>query len=438
MNIVALATAYGAGAVSIVRLSGKNALDIALKLCKTELKPRYAHLKKLYSSENEILDEAIVIYFKAPFSYTGEDVVEFQTHGGLVVANMLIDELLKLGARAANPGEFTKRAYLNGKIDLSKAESIQAIIDAKSEGAAKILARSMSGELENFVNDLRLKLIKILAHTEVCIDYADDDLPSDILENIKTQLLNASNKLSNIVEISRSKRGLIDGYKIAIIGKPNVGKSSLLNSILHYERAIVSSVAGTTRDSVEEQIKIGSHLVRIIDTAGIRKNADELENIGITYSKRAAKEADIIVCVFDGSNKADHEDEQILELAKSFDKKIFYVMNKADLENNFDKNLNNPIIISAKTDAKPLLKQLNDYLNSQDISETMLSSNRQILACEEANEAIKRAFDLLNENQLEIFAYEVKDAIVKIASITKPMENDELLDAMFGEFCLGK
>lgn len=437
MNIVALATAYGVGSISIIRLSGANSYELALKLCKKPLTPRQAHLRKLYDSESNFLDEAIVIYYKAPFSFTGEDVVEFQTHGGLVVSNLIIDELLKLGARAASPGEFSKRAFLNSKMDLAKAESIQALINARSEGAAKILARVMNGELSDFVGSLRDELIKILAYSETCIDYADDDLPADILDKTKEFLLSASKKLEHIIHISNSKKGLIDGYKVAIIGKPNVGKSSILNSLLHYQRAIISDIPGTTRDTIEEQIKVGTHLVRIIDTAGIRETKQNIEAIGIEYSKKAANEADIVFCVFDSSKKSSEEDVQILNFISNLDKKVIYVLNKADLDFKFDIDLD-AIKISAKTDTTALNLALEEYLNSQDTNEIMLSSNRQIASCKEANAALLRAFDLLNENQLELFAYELNLVIEKIGSITKKMENSELLDAMFSNFCLGK
>ncbi|AGZ81442.1 tRNA uridine-5-carboxymethylaminomethyl(34) synthesis GTPase MnmE [Campylobacter fetus] len=438
MNIVALASAYGVGSISIVRLSGENAYDLAINLCKKPLTPRYAHLRKLYCENMVFLDEAIVIYYKAPFSFTGEDVVEFQTHGGVVVANLIIDELLRLGARVANPGEFSKRAFLNGKMDLVKAESIQSLINARSEGAARILARTMNGELSVFVNSLRDELIKILAYTETCIDYADDDLPSDILSSSKDLLLNSYKQLEHIINISNSKKGLIDGYKVAIIGRPNVGKSSILNSLLHYERAITSETAGTTRDTIEEQIKFGSHLVRIIDTAGIRDEFDSsIEATGIEYSKRAAREADIIFCVFDSSQKASLEDRQILEFISNLNKKVIYVLNKSDLEFKFDINLD-AVLVSAKLDSTPLSKELESYLNSQDTNDIMLSSNRQIEASRLANEAIKNAIGLLNESELELFAYELNTALKHIGSITKPMENSELLDKMFSSFCLGK
>lgn len=436
MNIVALATPYGVGAISIIRLSGSGALEIANQIC-GELRPRVAHLRELKDRFGNILDEAIVIYFKAPFSFTGEDIVEFQTHGGVVVANLIIDEILTYGARIADPGEFSKRALLNGKIDLAKAESIQGLINARSEGAAKILSRVMSGELGKFCDSLRDELISTLAYTETCIDYADDDLPSDIMEQIHQKLEQVLSKLDNIISISNSKKGLIDGYKVAIIGCPNVGKSSILNSLLNYERAIISDTPGTTRDTIEEQIKVGTHLVRIIDTAGIRHSDHDIENIGIEYSKRAANSADIIICVFDSSREIAQEDLAILDFVNSLNKKVIFVLNKSDLEFKFNLELN-AILLSAKDNCNALKTELESYLNSQDTNEIMLSSNRQIKACEDAKNAIDRAISLLDESVLELFAYEINRAIKEIGSITKPLQNSEILDKMFSSFCLGK
>ena len=410
MNIVALATPYGVGAISIIRLSGKDALSIADKICGS-LTPRVAHLKELKDRDGNVLDEAIVIYFKAPFSFTGEDVVEFQTHGGVVVANLIIDEILAYGARIADPGEFSKRALLNGKIDLAKAESIQGLINARSEGAAKILARVMSGELGLFCDTLRDELISTLAYTETCIDYADDDLPTDIMEQIKLKLKEVSSKLDHII--------------------------SILNSLLNYERAIISDTPGTTRDTIEEQIKVGTHLVRIIDTAGIRHSDHDIENIGIEYSKRAANSADIIICVFDSSRASNSEDIAILDFINSLNKKVIFVLNKSDLEFKFDLDIDG-ILLSAKDECSALKFALESYLNSQDTNEIMLSSNRQIKACQDAKNAIDRATELLDESVLELFAYEINRAIKEIGSITKPLQNSEILDKMFSSFCLGK
>lgn len=439
-TIVAISTANGVGAVSIIRVSGKDALNLSLKLLKVKnLTPRYATLLKIYSLDDEFIDRGIVIYFKAPKSFTGEDIVEFQTHGGFLISNLIIDELLKAGARLATPGEFSKRAFLNDKMDLSQANAIQNLITARSKDALKILSSQMQGFLSKFVDDLRSELVKTLAYTEVCIDYAEEDLPSGILEKIKILLEQNYKKLDEIVMISQQRKGLIEGFKVAIIGKPNVGKSSILNALLAYDRAIISNEAGTTRDSIEESLMIGSHLVRIIDTAGIRQGISNIEKIGIETSIKKANEADIILAVFDSSAKFDDEDKVILEICKNLNnKKIFYILNKSDLEAKFDKNLENPIKISVKNSIRSITDALKIYLDSKNYDGIMLSATYQINAANKAKEAIFRAMSLLNENELELFAYEINLAISEISSITRPFERTEILDEMFSSFCLGK
>lgn len=560
-TIAAIATAHGIGGIAIVRLSGDSALDIALKITRAKaLEPRYATLLKFYDRKNELIDEGIVIYYKAPHSFSGEDVVEFQTHGGLIVSNLLLDELVRLGARIAAPGEFSKRAFLNGKMDLSKAEAIQSLILAGSESAAKILARSLRGELADFVENLRAALVKTLAFVEVCIDYAEEDLPADVLQSSQKMLGENISSLKRIVEISRRRKGLIDGFKVAIVGKPNVGKSSILNALLSYERAIVSDEAGTTRDRIEESLKIGTHLIRIIDTAGIRDGSSKIESIGISHSIKAIAEADIILAVFDASAPFDEQDGKILEIlnpsgaqiisacdkeeqASAQSKKIFYILNKCDLPRKFDlnfsvqsarksqtcsnldaqnfsddpdsKNLSSSekdgfcessdahqnlackdfahsdsaykapndkslsrksaacarvgkdnsarensdekspartsikenfsgesfaaaLEISAKEGVDKIFAALQSYLNSQNFDGLMLNSDRQIRACESALDALRNADKRLGCGELEIFAFEINRAIADISSISRPFERSEILDEMFGNFCLGK
>ncbi|WP_298988558.1 tRNA uridine-5-carboxymethylaminomethyl(34) synthesis GTPase MnmE [uncultured Campylobacter sp.] len=336
-TIAAIATAHGIGGICIVRISGEEALSIALSLShRSCLRPRYATLVNLFDESGEAFGEAILIYFKAPHSFTGEDVVEVQTHGGFTASSLALDAVLALGARIANPGEFSKRAFLNGKMDLSKAEAISDLINSRSQSAAKALARSLRGELADFVANLRAALVKTLAFVEVCIDYAEDDLPADVLQNSQEMLSQNIASLEKITRISRNRRGLIEGFKVAIVGKPNVGKSSILNSMLSFSRAIVSDEAGTTRDLIEESLQIGTHLIRIVDTAGIRHSGSKLESIGISYSLRAASEADVILAVFDASREWDAEDAQILKiLREQKDKKIIYVLNKCDLPRKF-------------------------------------------------------------------------------------------------------
>lgn len=439
-TIAAIATAHGVGSISIVRLSGERALEFALKLShKTKLTPRHATFTKLFNQNNEIIDEAIMIYFKAPYSFTGEDIVEFQTHGGFSVSEVLLEELVSLGARLALAGEFSKRACLNGKMTPLKALNIQDLILSKSALAAKIIARNMQGNLGELLEKIRTDLVKTLAFVETSIDYADDDLPSDLLEQISTMCEENSKILKEIYTLSQSKKGLIEGFKIAIIGKPNVGKSSLLNALLSYERAIVSDIAGTTRDTIEESFKLGTHLLRIIDTAGIRESKDAIEQIGVALSKKSLEDSDIILAVFDASIEEDKEDGKIFELLANIDKKIFWILNKSDLENVFKNTQNkNFIKLSAQKDITLLKEELQNYLNSFDSEGIMVSSLDLINACKISSEAIFRAKGLLEESSLELFAFELNLAINELARFTKDFQRDEILDEMFGNFCLGK
>ena len=325
-------------------------------------------------------------------------------------------------------------------MDLAKAESIAAMIEARSARAAKMLARTLCGELGEFCSSLRKELIYILAHCEACIDYGDDDLPSDVLEGILERLDASIARLESIVSISEQRKGLIDGFKIAIIGKPNVGKSSILNALLAYDRAIVSNKAGTTRDTIEESVNFGGVLVRFVDTAGIRTSTDEIEKIGIEYSKKAANDADIIIAVFDASKDKSKEDDEIIKLLASYEKTKILVLNKCDLNLEFPTNSlpNEPIKISAKDDITGLKKEIKKLASFEQSGELMLTSNRQMSLVKAALKELKEAVFKLNESELEIFAFHINAALKNIAAITEPAYNSDILDAMFGSFCLGK
>ena len=446
-TIVAIATASGIGAISIIRLSGKDALDIALKISKKiSLTPRVATLSKIYDKKDELIDEAILIYFKNPYSFTGEDIVEFQSHGGVVITNIILDTALYYGARVANPGEFSKRAYLNQKIDLSQAYAINKLIEAKSEDAVKLLAKQLKGELKKFVDEIRKDLLFILAYVEVSIDYAEDDLPDDIYMQISEKLNNISIKLDNTLKSSKRREGIIDGFKVAIIGKPNVGKSSLLNKLLNYDRAIVSDIAGTTRDTIEESIKIGTHIIKIVDTAGIREANDKIEQIGIEKSKKAIEESDIVIALFDNSRDFDSEDKQIIELLNDIKKYKIIVLNKIDLETKFDGSQLDTIDVRLdiskdiiNTSIENLIQKIKDILDKNTKSDDMtLISKLQISSVENSLENITIASSLLSEGELEFFAYHIKEALEEISKITRPYDTEQMLDVMFGEFCLGK
>jgi len=440
-TIAAIATPKGVGAISIVRVSGDKALEVAKKITKKDLLPRKATLSKLYNYKDEIIDIAIVIYFKAPFSFTGEDVVEFQCHGGYAVSKMVIDTLLEYGVRLAEPGEFTKRAFLNGKIDASQAEAIAKLIETKSKEGAKLLLRQLEGDLGKFVEEVREKLIEIMAYAEVFIDYAEEDLPETMDKDIRERLENVEKLLKKTLDASKRREGMLSGYKIAIVGKPNVGKSSILNALLNTNRAIVSDIAGTTRDTIEEDIQIGEHIVRIVDTAGIREAKDEIEKIGVERSKEAIEKSDIILAVFDASS-FNEEDEKILDLIKNQDKDVIVVINKIDkgIKIDLDKFKDFKIVkISAKNDITPLIDAVSEILDSYNSEDThILTSTRQVLAIENALKEIKASKEFLNTGELELFSYNIQNAIKEISSITKKFEYDEMLDKMFSSFCVGK
>ena len=442
-TISAIATANGIGSIAIIRLSGDKALDIVKQLSqKKDFSPRYATLTNIYNRENTLIDEAIVIYFKGPHSFTGEDVVEIQCHGGFIVAQSILKATVESGARLATAGEFSKRAFFNGRIDLSEAEAIAQLIEAKSEDAAKILASQMKGSLKEYIENIRDEIIHILAYSEVSIDYAEEDLPEDLVSQIKAKLDELKKSLNSTLLASKAREGLMQGFRVAIVGKPNVGKSSLLNALLNFNRAIVSEIAGTTRDTIEEQVKIGTHLIKIVDTAGIREASDEIEKIGIQRSLEAIEQSDIVVALFDDSRDVDSEDEQIISLIDSNakNKKVIYIKNKVDLESKFpDKKINFDLELNSKDNVDSLiesLKAIMDTTNSSD--EMMLISQRQISAVQNTLTNIEEAFYPLDDQELEIFSFHLNEAVREMASITRPFENDEMLDKMFGSFCLGK
>ncbi len=444
-TITAVATAYGVGSIAIIRLSGDKALSIAKAMTRREtLNVRYAHLTPLYNAKDELIDEAITLYFQGPNSFTGEDVVEFQCHGGVVVAQEILEATLKAGARLAEPGEYSKRAFMNGRIDLTEAEAIAQLIEAKSEDAAKILAKQMKGSLRLYVEEVRDQLLHALAYSEVTIDYAEEDLPQDLIEQIQVRLSDIATNLQRTLQASESRQGLMQGFKVSLIGKPNVGKSSLLNALLNYNRAIVSEIAGTTRDTIEEQVKIGSHIIRIVDTAGIREAGDEIERIGIERSMEAVEESDIVIAIFDGSRPLDEEDRKIIEVmnAHKNDRTFICVVNKEDLEQKLDTTAIesfSPMPLSAKQNGSELVAQLKAIMDRQNVSdEVMLISSRQIEAVKNTLLEIGDAIEPLGDQDLEIFSFHMNQAIHAMASITRPFENDEMLDKMFGSFCLGK
>lgn len=453
-TIVALATPSGIGAIAIVRLSGQKAYPIILALThRASLTPRYAHVSTIYDKEGVAIEEAITLYFPAPHSYTTQDVCEIHCHGGSISAKTIIALCIALGARYAREGEFTKRAFLGGRIDLGQAQAVAALIQSHSLRANKILMRQLRGELNIFVEQIREKLLELLAFSEANIDYSED-LEEDYTHSMIAKLNLIQSKLEEVCCFSRTRQGLLEGYTLSIIGKPNVGKSSLLNALLAYDRAIVSEIEGTTRDTIEEHLYLNGLLIRLIDTAGIRQSKDSIEQIGIHRSKQAIERSDIIIAVFDSSRMLDHEDYAIIELIQTYkDKRFLIVFNKSDLPKCCDESkilaliqshqnsiAPSPLYINTKIDgARIVLAHIESALeyNGGD-SHPLLISNFQIESVQNALTCLKEADSKLQNGEIELFSYQIRDCIQHISHITYPYKDDELLDKLFGTFCLGK
>ncbi|MDR3163137.1 MAG: tRNA uridine-5-carboxymethylaminomethyl(34) synthesis GTPase MnmE [Helicobacteraceae bacterium] len=440
-TIVALATAVSQGAIAITRLSGGKALSIALLVTRrASLVPRQATLTYLFN-DDEPFDQAIVIFFESPKSYTGEDIVEFQTHGGTLVASILIDRLIALGARAARAGEFTLRAVQNSKYDLTQAEAVLALATAKSKRAAALLTRRLKGEISRFVEELRSELLTLLAYCETSIDYAED-LPPQAARTMEDRLKRALALLRDTIAGSNRRKGLIDGFEAAIIGKPNSGKSSLLNALLGQNRAIVSPNAGTTRDLIAEEAFIGGVNLRLIDTAGLRESGDEIERIGVSYAIDAFKDADLIIALFDGSTAIDENDKITLNLIDNAKERTIITINKNDLPpliSRSEFSRFETVSISAKNDISPLLRALENRLSLESTGEEpLLVSSRERAFAAQALSSCQSARDRLKAGELELFAVHINEALSAIGSLTRRAEYGELLDTMFSEFCLGK
>lgn len=436
-TIVALATPQGSGGIGIIRLSGNKSKSIAEKITKNpNLKPRYAQL--IQFNNDNLQDNAILIYFVAPNSYTGEDVVEFQCHGGRYVADKVIDLCLNNGARLANPGEFTKRAFENGKISLEQAEGIIDIINAETESEAKAGFSLLNGELFKKVDNMQNLLTSKLAEIEVTLDYPEHDIEYETKESIKKSLLSIKQELEKLINTEQTGRIIKDGIYVAILGRPNVGKSSILNKLLGYDRAIVTDVAGTTRDTISESIIYKGIKINLIDTAGIRESQDIVEKIGIDKSIQTIDSADIILLILDNSQDLTKEDKNNIELVK--DKNVIFVSNKSDLNKKL--NFDNSILVSAK-DNKNIDKIKDEIYNkvvdkkiiSQDI---ILTNKRHIQLVKEAYNNINSALENIDTVTLDCIALDIKNAWLNLGAITGQVADEKIIDQIFSRFCLGK
>ena len=390
----------------------------------------------------------MVSFFKAPKSYTTENMCEINSHGGTVVVKKILDLCLKNGATLAEPGEFTKRAFLNGRIDLSQAESVIDIINAKSDKEAKEGIKQLEGYLSNKIRDIKSDLLEIMTNIEVSIDYPEYDTPEVSFEDLRNKLKKIKTNLINLEKSFDNGKLIKEGIKTVIIGKPNVGKSSLLNYILKEDRAIVTEYEGTTRDTIEEFVNINGIPLKIVDTAGIRKTSNEVEKIGIEKSKKMAENADLIICILDTSRELEEEDFEILKLAE--EKKNILLLNKMDLETKFDENseylkhFNNIIKISAikQEGIETLYEKISEMFNLAQIE----LSNEVIITNQRHKNLIVKAIENLNEaentlkNNMPIDFIEIylKNVLVNLGSITGEEASEEIINEIFSRFCLGK
>lgn len=438
--IVSISTPLGKGAISIVRMSGKNCLNIALKLfhCKeTKLQPRYMYFGKL-QIDDDSFEECLMVYFKAPNSYTGEDIVEFQIHGGILLAQKVVENCVKAGCRIAEPGEFSKRAFMNGKISLDKAEAIIGEINAETEGELNSSLKITGGVLSDKIKAEQNMLKELLAEIEVSFDYPEHDYEEIVKDKIYQKLTEIKEENNKILELSESSKYIKNGINVALVGKANAGKSSVLNALLGENRAIVTEIEGTTRDSLQESFFHKGVKINLIDTAGIRKTDDYVEKIGIQKSLDSIARADIVLFIRDGSQKEDSFDKEIEDNLTN--KKVINVINKMDKRRVIEKK-ENEIEISALTEKNisELKDKIVDEIIKSDISSdaVMLTNERHIKILKDCDNIIKETFDI-KETSLDVIAMYIKKLWTMLGKITGDTENEDIISLIFSKFCLGK
>lgn len=447
-TICAISTALGVGAISIIRVSGDEAIDIVNKIFDKDLTKKESHTINYghIVYKGEIIDEVMVSIMKSPKTFTKEDTIEINSHGGVAVTNKVLEILLLEGARLAEPGEFTKRAFLNGRIDLVEAESIMDLIESKTETSRKLAISGMEGKVSKLVKNIIDNLVKVNANIEVNIDYPEyEDIEIVTKEKIDEMSKYINKELTKLLNESENGKLIKDGINTLILGRPNVGKSSILNKLIEEDKAIVTSVAGTTRDIVEGQIRVNGILLNIIDTAGVRETEDIVEKIGVEKSLSLVNDADLIILVFNNNEKLTDEDKKLLEYTK--EKKRIIVINKIDLENNLDiSNLKNERIVkvSALKDSgiENLKNEINDMFNLEEINLgdfTYLSNSRQISLVKKAVEISKNLEDALNNDvPIDLLEIDIKEICEILGEIIGESYDDKLIDTLFSNFCLGK
>ena len=456
-TIAAISTATGSGGIGIIRLSGEKSIEIIKKIFKPidkkinldEVKGYTIKYGFIVDSNNEKIDEVLVSFFRAPRSYTTEDMCEINSHGGTVIERKILEQCLLNGAELAEPGEFTKRAFLNGRIDLSQAESVIDIINAKTEKEAKESFKQLQGNLSIELNNIKDNLLDIMSDIEASIDYPEYDIEETTNSKALKVLNEIRNKLVNLENSFENGKILKEGVKTVIIGKPNAGKSSLLNTLLKEDRAIVSDYAGTTRDTIEEFINVDGIPLKIIDTAGIRETNDFVEKIGVEKAIGLIKDADLVIALFDSSKELEEEDYKILELIKN--KKSIVLLNKSDLSDlniktiNYISNTNKKVIkasMRTKNGIAELYKTISELFNNNELN----SDNGIVITNIRHKNLIHNAINNLDEAEnsikndmpIDVVAICIKEVLESIGSITGDNVSEDIINKIFSKFCLGK
>ncbi len=442
-TIAAISTAQGVGAISIVRISGDEALEIVNKIFDQDIYKyesntiNYGHI----IDKDKIVDEVLVSVFLAPKTYTKENIIEINTHGGISVTNKILELLLENGARLAEPGEFTKRAFLNGRIDLIEAESVMDLIDAKTESARKMAINGVDGRLSSKINKLRDKALDIISNIEVNIDYPEyEDIEVMTIEDIRNYSKELNKDIDDLLKTSESGKIIKEGINTVILGRPNVGKSSILNRLLDEEKAIVTDIPGTTRDIVEGSIRLNGVLINFLDTAGVRETTNTVEKIGVEKSLSLLDKADLVLLVLNNNEKLTKEDKELLEITK--DKKRIIVVNKIDLESNIDLDMDYVKVSAEKNNIDELLDKINELFKLDEINDgdmTYISNAREISLLKKAKQSSNNLIKSLDEGiPIDMLEIDIKNIIDYLGEVTGESYDNELIDKLFSRFCLGK
>ena len=447
-TIAAISTALGVGAISIIRVSGNEAIEIVSKVWKgkalTLQDTHTIHYGHIVDKE-EVIDEVLLSLMRAPRTFTKEDVIEINSHGGIATTNRILELLLINGCRLATPGEFTKRAFLNGRIDLIEAESVMDLISAKTDKARELAMHQLSGEVSSMIKELRQKIIEVLANIEVNIDYPEyEDIAVMTVEEANTNIDYIEKEINRILSRSETSALIKEGIKTVIIGKPNVGKSSILNKLLEEEKAIVTDIAGTTRDTVEGTISIDGILLHMIDTAGIRETKDIVESIGVKKSLALIEEADLILFVLSNDEEINEEEKEILNRLK--DRAAIIIINKADLPEKEKKiDISKPVILMSAIENKGIeelrgkIKELFNLEQLETEDYTYLSSARSIALLRKACESLSSARRGIEEQvPIDMIEIDLKEVWSLLGEIIGETYSEELIDQLFSQFCLGK